>query len=365
MRRDDDGQPKQLVLSVDEWPVAHRALWQVGTVPKGGRLAKRKHADRLEPVSIRNARRGYGAFLVIVQAEGIDTNVRRPRDLVTPENVALFVDRLFDRGNKANSVKQRLFNLRTALRIMEPDVEFGWITRPGGASINEFLRQEFEAKELPAPRELTQLGLDLITRAQTANPLSDAAKRSARNGLMCALLAIFPIRLRSLALMRLGQHVSDLGTSIELAFSDADMKNRRRLECSVPDHLVPAFRFYLDTVRPAMSYSDEGWFWLNVDGTRFEYAGIQGMFRRLSTRELGRTLGTHSTRHGLATALADVAPQRPGLAATILGVSEDVVSIHYRRAEMRHAARLANTLLNEERSASRLRARMLFGRRSV
>ena len=131
----------------------------------------------------------------------------------------------------------------------------------------------------------------------------------------------------------------------------------------MPDHLLPAFRHYLDAIRPRMvRCEDDLWFWRNPDGTRFQYAGIMQMFRRLTEKELGEASGTHVSRHGMATALADIAPDRPGLAAAVLGVGEGVVDRHYRRAEMLHAARLANELLEAERDELRLRARTRFGR---
>lgn len=109
-----------LVLKPEDWPSLHRMLWEAGTNLKGGRLARPKHADRLRPLSIRNARRGYGAFLAALRDAGIDIATPRPTDLATPENVARFVDALFARGNVPNSIGQRLFNLRTAFRIMGP-----------------------------------------------------------------------------------------------------------------------------------------------------------------------------------------------------------------------------------------------------
>lgn len=353
-----------LVLKLDDWPATHRALWIAGTTPKVGRLAKPKHADRLRPLSIRNARRGYGAFLATLLDAGIAIDTRHPTDLAAPETVARFVDALFARGNLPNSVGQRIFNLRTAFRIMEPAVPLDWITRPGGVSINELYPQEFHHEDTLDPRELTLLGLELLRRSRTAAILNDTARRRARNGLFCALVAAFPGRIGTLTVMRFGQSVIDQGERVLLRFAAKEVKNGRRLECELPPHLLPHFRHYVDEIIPSMGGAQPGSsFWRNVDGSPFEYAGIMQMFRRLTARELGRAFGPHAARSGMSTALAAIAPDRPGLAASVLGSSEQVVERHYLKATMLEASRQANAALEAEREELRLRARTLLARR--
>jgi integrase len=354
------------ILSLSSWPQTHQALWAAGTAPRAGRLSIRKHADTLRPMSIRNAKRGYGAFLGALSACGVAIDTPKPADLVTCELVARFVDGLYARYNKANTVKTRLFDLRVALRIMEPTVELDWLTRPGGVSINDLFPQEFEIKEMIDPRELTQIGLNLIERARMEPVLTDQAKRDCRNGALCVILASFPIRLGSMSLMRFGHNVFDHGTTIDLRFAPAMTKNKVSIETPLPNHTIDPCRYYLDVVRPTMiGATDGGWFWLNVDGSRLHYAGIQAMFRILMKREHGTGVGTHSARHALASALANVAPARSGLSTAILGVGEAVVSKHYQRANMRQASRFVNGLTEDDRAATRLRAETLFGHKHL
>ncbi|HQU10827.1 MAG TPA: hypothetical protein PLV07_04530, partial [Acidiphilium sp.] len=104
-------------------------------------------------------------------------------------------------------------------------------------------------------------------------------------------------------------------------------------------------------------------FWRNVDGSPFEYAGIMQMFRRLTARELGQAFAPHAARSGMSTALAAIAPDQPGLAASVLGSSEQVVERHYLKATMLEASRQANAALEAEREELRLRARTLLARR--
>ena len=249
---------------------------------------------------------------------------------------------------------------------MEPTVTLDWITRPGGISINELYPQEFLPEATLDPRELTRIGLDLIRSARDSSLLNDAAKRHARNGLFCALVAAFPARIGSLATMTFGKSVIDQGARVLLRFTAAEVKNRRRLECELPDHLLEAFRYYVDEVLPSMGGSPRGSpFWRNPDGSAFEYSGMMQMFRRLTAQKFGQAFGTHAARKGLPTALARVAADRPGLAATVLGSSEPVVERHYIKGTMLDAARLANDALEGERAELLLRARTIRSRRKL
>ncbi|HQT60211.1 MULTISPECIES: hypothetical protein [unclassified Acidiphilium] len=164
--------------------------------------------------------------------------------------------------------------------------------------------------------------------------------------------------------MRFGQLVIDQGELVLLRFAAKEVKNGRRLECELPSHLLPHFRYYVDEILPLMGGAQPGpSFWRNVDGSPFEYAGIMQMFRRLTARELGQAFAPHAARSGMSTALAAIAPDQPGLAASVLGSSEQVVERHYLKATMLEASRQANAALEAEREELRLRARTLLARR--
>ena len=70
-----------LVRNLDDWPLTHRTLWNKGTGAKAGRLVNPKHADRLRPHSVRNAKRGYGAFLAVLFNADILIDTLKATDL--------------------------------------------------------------------------------------------------------------------------------------------------------------------------------------------------------------------------------------------------------------------------------------------
>jgi hypothetical protein len=56
------------------------------------------------------------------------------------------------------------------------------------------------------------------------------------------------------------------------------------------------------------------------------------MIRRASKDKFGQAFGPHRFRHSLATTQARIAPYNPGLAASLLGISEGVLAEHYNKA---------------------------------
>ena len=140
------------------------------------------------------------------------------------------------------------------------------------------------------------------------------------------------------------------------------MKNKRALSYSLPAELNDAMGWYLTELRArAVSVDDHGFLWVCEDGSPFQYSGIGKMCRVESEKWLGIKMGPHRHRHNLATMMADEAPENPGAAATVLGISEGVVDRHYAQARERKAHELNQQALQEARTSSRSAAERAFG----
>jgi integrase/recombinase XerD len=80
-----------------------------------------------------------------------------------------------------------------------------------------------------------------------------AIERSARarairyhDGVMIALLAYRPVRRKNLAMMRLGQHLVQIGGSWQIVFSAEETKTHVPYEAILPVALLPRLKRYLD-----------------------------------------------------------------------------------------------------------------------
>ena len=147
--------------------------------------------------------------------------------------------------------------------------------------------------------------------------------RLLRNGLLFGLLAGRAPRVGSIAKMKIGQQFTTRGNGFWIAFTKADMKNKRTLSYSLLAELNDAMGWYQTELRArAVNFNDHGFLWVCEDGSPFQYCGIGKMCRVESEKWLGIKMGPHRHRHNLATMMADEAPENPGAAAAVLGISE-------------------------------------------
>lgn len=344
--------PQKLVTPVEHWPAQDRDKWNAATHSATG-LRKQRYADVLTPRSIEAAWKSYGRLIhILVQNAALDLSIG-PAERITHDAVALYFDELRAAGNCDNTIKGRMFHLRTALHIMAPRQNFDWITRPDGVSLDSILKQvPNDDLFVPPSVRVYQWGVRLMA----AEPLPDhpaarlQACRDYRNGLIIALLACRAPRLASLAAMRLDTNLYKRNGEYWVRLQSMIVKNRRELHYSLPPDLSPYIDRYLFEIRPILldpARTDA--VWGSGDGQAFRYRSIQTMLFRQSEAAFGEKFGAHRFRHSFASSLAQADPSNPGLAAVILGISEAVINEHYRKARQTDAALKFQVDLWEER----------------
>ena len=353
-------QSPPLILPIDEWPEIDRQTWAEALIP-ASRWQPRKHAQNLTPTTIKNTRQSYGRALAVMAAHGQLDPKLYPAASITPAFVDLFVGELRAAGNADNTIKNRIFLIRTAMHMLAPGDGFDWLTRPGGISINLIFEDDISPLETIDPALVSDAAHQMILAAQHADKPADRL-RLLRNGLLFGLLAGRAPRVGSIAKMQVGKQFTSCGGGFWIAFAKTDMKNKQALSYSLPADLNEAMHWYLTDIRAqAVGSDDHGYLWVCEDGSPFQYSGIGKMCRVESEKWLGIKMGPHRHRHNLAAMMADEAPENPGAAATILGISEGVVERHYERARERKAHEVNQAAIKKARDASTSAAERAFG----
>lgn len=266
---------------------------------------------------------------------------------MTRPRAKLYLRALRACGNSNHTIRERFRSLRSALRILQPEAEFAWLTARLGPLLPVTLQpvQAFDSAQLEA------WGHELM-RDALAQPRPRVRCAQYRNGLLIAILATRAPRLRSLAAMRLGrQVVREADGGWRLAFRAEDVKTQRPVEYALPASLVPCIERYLAVERPELLQGRRhDWFWVNCEGERLAAPAISCMIRKASQARFGVVFGPHRFRHSLATTAAYADPANPGLAAAVLAISEPVVEAHYNQARQDLAARRFQENLRRERA---------------
>jgi hypothetical protein len=104
-----------------------------------------------------------------------------------------------------------------------------------------------------------------------------ARARQVRNGLMVAMLAMHPIRLKNFASLKIGRNFVEIKGSWWIALSAAEPKEDRPDERRIDDLLQPALDRYLKKYRPLLAGADRSTtaLWLSSnDGEPMSYDGV-------------------------------------------------------------------------------------------
>jgi integrase len=169
---------------------------------------------------------------------------------------------------------------------------------------------------------------------ETADSLPATRRREReihyRDGLIIAILSLWPIRRRSLAAPTLDRHVEVADDCINLCLFPADTKAQRAESWSVPELLLPFLERYLAEIRPGLlGRKSHDALWVGRRGDPLQAGGIYAAVRRRTAAAFGKLMALHDFRRAAATFLAITAPEQVGLIPGILQHASPEVSDRY------------------------------------
>jgi hypothetical protein len=228
-------------LHVWEWPEVDRQAWSEACRP-GFRLTAGGAGSKLREESQKDYANRYGAFLGFLQRSGLLPPYCGAGSLISLTNVSAYIADLNARvrtGTTYNAVSK----LRRAGMLLAPQLDFDWLHE-----IEKDLRLVMvpvsKIDRLVMTERLVEAGLTLIVEARkfVKDPLKRA--RSIRNGMMIALLALCPIRLKNFAALEIGDTFRLVNGRWWIVLPERTTKTFHREERPVPDFLRP----YLDII---------------------------------------------------------------------------------------------------------------------
>jgi len=340
--------PARRPLPLDAWPLPDRAAWAAALAP-GDVLDPGGLAAGWRPHSKRNAVQGWGHFLAWLTRTGQLTSDAGLSQRVTPERLIGYVAALRARGNAPTTILSRLNTLDLFLRAVDPGADRGPLRRLLGR-----LRAEAEGVghhdkrgRLQASHDLFALGCRRMAQAEAGDLTPRRRAVAYRDGLVIALLAARPLRLRNLAALELDRHLVRAGEGWRLVIPGAETKTGRPLELPFPSALVPALERYLAVHRPVLAVAQgrrgQGQagaaLWLSAAGGPLSAGTLAFHVTELTRAAFGRSVSPHLFRDCAATSLALEDPTHVRLAAQVLGhAAFATTEKHYNLARSQEAA---------------------------
>ncbi len=256
---------------------------------------------------------------------------------VTPERIRAYVADM-EASLRKTSVAIEVDGLAVAVRLIAPTEEWVWLK----AIKSRLAAQATPLNRLPRlqpPWSLYRLGISLMDGADAPNDV-DALKQF-RDGLIIALLSLWPIRRRSLAALTVDRHIRRQGGPVVLHLYPEDTKGKRAESFAVPSDLIVYFDRYLNTVRPCLlEQKNCAALWVSSRGTPLSGDAIYKSFRAHTDKTFGQPMGLHDVRRAAATFLAIEAPEKVGLIPQILShTNREISDQHYNLAGSAAASR--------------------------
>jgi integrase len=295
----------------------------------------------MKEVTRRDLAKRYGGFLGFLARTGrLDANAAAA-GLVTSDNAAAYVAELTRRVSSV-TVYGSIQKLRRVVQLIAPGREIEWLIE---------LERDLAADMRPRPKwdrivssdELVKAGLALVAEGELAlhSPKLTRA-RMVRDGLMVALLACCPIRLKNYVALEIGVSFVRLSDGWWILLPASATKERRPDERPVPEFLFDTIQCYLEEYRPILARESDKTtaLWLAMNGAAMRYCYVGELITTTTYSTLGVKVSPHLFRACGATTGAIHAGDNPHLASALLHHRHPTVTAeHYNRATSLNAAR--------------------------
>lgn len=356
--------PARRCRSLDLWPEADRMAW-VAALQPGDALDPGGSASRWATLTQVGAAKGYGRWLTFLDSTGQLEPAASFVRQVTPERVRDFIAAL-QQVNAPVTVLHRIESLARAAGALAPECDWAWLW-----AIARRLQRTAVSTRLKHPRlvgadKLFALGCELMAEAENSAEEGRAGappwRRAVnyRDGLMVALLAARPLRIKNFAAIEIGRHLVTQGEGYRLQFTRTEMKVRRVLrqpraemiEQPVPKALTFYLERYLAHHRPRLcernhfqgtSAADEPCraLWVSQIGAALSPVTLHARIVELTEKKFGWSVNPHLFRDCAATSIAIVDPAHVHITTTVLGHTRLATSErYYNHARSFEASRL-------------------------
>jgi integrase len=306
-------------LPLERWPLADKLAWEAACRP-GVRLQRGGAASHLKAVSRRDYQGRYAVFLCF-----LDRNRRLQANLpaaahVTPANVDAYLQEakgLVSSVALYNSISK----LRRMAQILAPGLDLMWLIEiENDLALVMVPRSKFS--RLVLTDVLIEAGLTLVEEARCSPNMSSLERaRQHRNGLMVAMLAYHPIRLKNFAGLETGRSFVEIKGGWWIVLSGAETKEGRPDERPVDAAILPALKTYLTVHRPVLARAcdQSSGLWLSSrDGKTMSYSAVENTISQTTRLTVGIDVSPHLFRTSIASTAAILSGEHPELGSALL-----------------------------------------------
>lgn len=280
-------------LKLWEWPLVDQMAWAEARRPHS-RLTRGGTAAHLKPVSQSDLAKRYGLFLDHAARSGMLIDTGTPAASVTPDTVDSYVSELKQRVSSV-TVQASIAKLKRMAQILNPRMEWHWLQCiENDLALDMRPASKFE-RIIPSDKIVLE-GLTLMEEAEAAKKMTGLQRaQSYRNGLMIALLAVCPIRLKNLSNLILDKNIFRLGDHWCIVLRAEETKEKRPDQRPIPAFLTVFINRYISVYRPRFKYDGQV-LWAGRYGKPLSYSAVERVITETTRLTLGIAISPHLFR---------------------------------------------------------------------
>jgi integrase len=260
----------------------------------------------------------YGNFLdFLVRSDRLDMNASAGAQ-VTPDNVETYVAELKSRVSSV-TVYGSIQKLRRFVQLIAADRDLDWLIAIERQLCSE-MRPRPKWKRVVYVEVLADAGLTLMAEAEIAKRPKLTRARMFRNGLMIALLAYCPVRLKNYAALEIGRSFLNVDGTWWIVLTAAETKEKRPDERPVPEELTDPIKRYVEICRPILARGNtaSNALWMAMDGKPMSSASVSETISETTGTTVGVKISPHLFRTAAVTTLATRAGDNPHAGSALL-----------------------------------------------
>jgi site-specific recombinase XerD len=283
------------------------------------RLKRGGAAGHLAAVSQADIANRYGLYLDYLQRNGRLDKAKNAKTLVTADNVQGFIAELQARVRSV-TIWNSIYKLRRGAQLITPASDFKWLTEVE-KDIALTMTSRSKADRLVLTERLVEAGLTLIQEAELFGKTPLARATGVRNGLLVALLALHPIRIKNFAALRIAETLIRLDGRWWLHIPSDDTKSHRMDERQIPEFMTDRVNSYIEGHRAVLCRGTEhAALWVSsTTGRQMTTNNLGTLISKITLQTIGVDVSPHLFRTAGASTAALYGRGRPHLASALLG----------------------------------------------
>lgn len=332
------GPIERLCMPLAEWPVSDRELWQAALI-RGTPFDDNGARADLRPATNRSVEKSYGRWLDFLAKHDRESLASPPGPRITRDRVRAYIAFLIDGGNHFSTVGLRVEQLRSAAHVMDPLANWDWLKKPASNFRQRSKPKRDKRERLVAAPDLFELGVKLMDEAPLQHLRGHVAIQY-RDGLLMALLACVPMRLKNLSELRLGASLRKESSDWLIILPGIETKTHKPYESAWPAELAARLEHYLAAYRPLLGARRRtskipagDYVWTSAEGRPLSAKRINELLKLRTEAAFGRRVNPHLFRDAGATTMAIEDPTNVGVMVAVLGhAGPKTMERHYQQA---------------------------------